>query len=121
MFIRQISRATCLRNKKFPLPAPFACLTPRVLSTCPTSTISRPLGVGRRLASLSLTRWPRSSGLGCVAYRDEKGSDFIQTLVEVLRATPEGDLLELLMEVCWGMGVGIRGERPDSSFLALVS
>ncbi|XP_036166516.1 caspase-14-like [Myotis myotis] len=36
---------------------------------------------------------------GCVAYRDEKGSDFIQTLVEVLRATPEGDLLELLTEV----------------------
>nr|KAF6354455.1 caspase 14 [Myotis myotis] len=35
----------------------------------------------------------------CVAYRDEKGSDFIQTLVEVLRATPEGDLLELLTEV----------------------
>lgn len=36
---------------------------------------------------------------GYVAYRDEKGSDFIQTLVEVLRATPEGDLLELLTEV----------------------
>ncbi|XP_036265772.1 caspase-2 isoform X1 [Pipistrellus kuhlii] len=36
---------------------------------------------------------------GCVAYRDEKGSDFIQTLVEVLRAAPEGDLLELLTEV----------------------
>ncbi|XP_008062113.2 caspase-14 [Carlito syrichta] len=36
---------------------------------------------------------------GCVAYRDEKGSDFIQTLVEVLRAHPGGDLLELLTEV----------------------
>ncbi|XP_053770379.2 putative caspase-16 [Desmodus rotundus] len=36
---------------------------------------------------------------GCVAYWDEKGSDFIQTLVEVLRAAPGGDLLELLMEV----------------------
>ncbi|KAM7149230.1 caspase-14-like isoform 1-T1 [Molossus nigricans] len=36
---------------------------------------------------------------GCVAYRDEKGSDFIQTLVEVLRAAPGGDLLELLTEV----------------------
>nr|XP_017512178.2 caspase-14-like isoform X1 [Manis javanica] len=35
---------------------------------------------------------------GCVAYRDEKGSDFIQTLVEVLRAEPQGDLLELLTE-----------------------
>ncbi|XP_021590567.3 caspase-14 [Ictidomys tridecemlineatus] len=36
---------------------------------------------------------------GCVAYRDEKGSDLIQTLVEVLRANPRGDLLELLTEV----------------------
>ncbi|XP_066131211.1 caspase-14-like isoform X1 [Saccopteryx bilineata] len=36
---------------------------------------------------------------GCVAYRDEKGSDFIQTLVKVLRAAPGGDLLELLTEV----------------------
>ncbi|XP_006163048.1 putative caspase-16 isoform X2 [Tupaia chinensis] len=36
---------------------------------------------------------------GCVAYRDEKGSDFIQTLVEVLSADPGGDLLELLTEV----------------------
>ncbi|XP_039741051.1 caspase-14-like isoform X2 [Pteropus medius] len=33
------------------------------------------------------------------AYRDEKGSDFIQTLVEVLRTAPQGDLLELLTEV----------------------
>ncbi|KAG8506423.1 Caspase-14 [Galemys pyrenaicus] len=36
---------------------------------------------------------------GHVAYRDERGSDFIQTLVEVLRADPQGDLLELLTEV----------------------
>ncbi|XP_028616682.1 caspase-14-like [Grammomys surdaster] len=36
---------------------------------------------------------------GCVAYRDEKGSDFVQTLVEVIRANPGGDLLELLTEV----------------------
>ncbi|XP_055418256.1 uncharacterized protein LOC129637940 isoform X3 [Bubalus kerabau] len=36
---------------------------------------------------------------GCVAYRDEKGSDFIQTLVEVLRADPKVDLLELMTEV----------------------
>ncbi|EPY84830.1 hypothetical protein CB1_000439015 [Camelus ferus] len=36
---------------------------------------------------------------GCVAYRDEKGSDFIQTLVEVLRADPRRDLLELMTEV----------------------
>ncbi|XP_075850987.1 putative caspase-16 [Microcebus murinus] len=36
---------------------------------------------------------------GYVAYRDDKGSDFIQTLVEVLRAKPGGDLLELLTEV----------------------
>ncbi|XP_048645235.1 putative caspase-16 isoform X4 [Marmota marmota marmota] len=35
----------------------------------------------------------------CVAYRDEKGSDLVQTLVEVLRANPRGDLLELLTEV----------------------
>uniref|UniRef100_A0A8C9A3T6 Caspase family p20 domain-containing protein n=1 Tax=Prolemur simus TaxID=1328070 RepID=A0A8C9A3T6_PROSS len=48
---------------------------------------------------LSLTLWPWSPDLGYVAYRDEKGSDFIQTLVEVLRAKPEGDLLELLTEV----------------------
>ncbi|XP_052052594.1 putative caspase-16 [Apodemus sylvaticus] len=36
---------------------------------------------------------------GCVAYRDEKGSDFVQTLVEVIRANPGRDLLELLTEV----------------------
>nr|XP_035122598.2 uncharacterized protein LOC100403233 isoform X3 [Callithrix jacchus] len=35
---------------------------------------------------------------GYVAYRDERGSDFIQTLVEVLRANPGRDLLELLTE-----------------------
>eukprot|EP00069_Balaena_mysticetus_P019002 bmy_02756T0 len=33
-----------------------------------------------------------------LAFRDEKGSDFIQTLVEVLRADPRGDLLELMTE-----------------------
>lgn len=36
---------------------------------------------------------------GSVAYRDEKGSDFVQTLVEVIRANPGRDLLELLTEV----------------------
>ncbi|XP_004604439.1 caspase-8-like [Sorex araneus] len=36
---------------------------------------------------------------GHVAYRDESGSDFIQTLVEVIRAEPQGELLELLTEV----------------------
>ncbi|XP_042095678.1 uncharacterized protein LOC101120797 isoform X1 [Ovis aries] len=36
---------------------------------------------------------------GCVAYRDEKGSDFIQMLVEVLRADPKADLLEQMTEV----------------------
>ncbi|XP_040604129.1 putative caspase-16 isoform X2 [Mesocricetus auratus] len=37
---------------------------------------------------------------GCVAYRDEeKGSDFVQTLVEVIRANPGRDVLELLTEV----------------------
>nr|XP_020027460.1 caspase-14-like isoform X3 [Castor canadensis] len=36
---------------------------------------------------------------GCVAYRDEKGSDFIQTLVDVVRAKPGGDILDLLTEV----------------------
>lgn len=45
---------------------------------------------------LTLTPSPH---LGCVAYRDEKGSDFVQTLVEVIRANPGGDLLELLTEV----------------------
>uniref|UniRef100_G3WXM4 Caspase 14 n=1 Tax=Sarcophilus harrisii TaxID=9305 RepID=G3WXM4_SARHA len=36
---------------------------------------------------------------GYVAYRDENGSDFIQTLVEVIIADPDHDLLELLTEV----------------------
>ncbi|XP_046943784.1 caspase-14-like [Lynx rufus] len=36
---------------------------------------------------------------GCVAYRDETGSDFIQTLVEVFRADPGREVLELLTEV----------------------
>ncbi|XP_523278.4 uncharacterized protein CASP16 [Pan troglodytes] len=40
-----------------------------------------------------------SAAEGYVAYRDDKGSDFIQTLVEVLRASPGRDLLELLTEV----------------------
>nr|XP_004057200.2 caspase-14-like [Gorilla gorilla gorilla] len=40
-----------------------------------------------------------SAAEGYVAYRDDKGSDFIQTLVEVLRANPGRDLLELLTEV----------------------
>lgn len=61
--------------------------------------------------------WSWSSGLGCVAYRDEKGSDFIQTLVEVLRTDPGGDLLELLTEVCWGMRVGNRGRDSFSTAL----
>jgi hypothetical protein len=38
-----------------------------------------------------------------VAYRDEKGSDFIQTLVDVVRAKPGGDILDLLTEV-WECG-----------------
>ncbi|VFV47201.1 PREDICTED: hypothetical protein LOC100068977, partial [Lynx pardinus] len=41
---------------------------------------------------------------GCVAYRDETGSDFIQTLVEVFRADPGREVLELLTEVCRGRG-----------------
>lgn len=53
-----------------------------------------------------MTFWPWSPALGCVAYRDEKGSDFIQTLVEVLRADPKADLLELMTEVSWGV-VGV--------------
>ncbi|KAF6125339.1 hypothetical protein HJG60_009838 [Phyllostomus discolor] len=48
---------------------------------------------------LGRASWAELSIQSCVAYRDEKGSDFIQTLVEVLRAAPEGDLLELLTEV----------------------
>uniref|UniRef100_A0A8C4LAV2 Caspase family p20 domain-containing protein n=1 Tax=Equus asinus asinus TaxID=83772 RepID=A0A8C4LAV2_EQUAS len=65
----------------------------------------------------SLIPRPWSPGLGCVAYRDETGSDFIQTLVEVLRADPEGDLLELLTEVCWGLGSGNRGRRAGCILL----
>ncbi|XP_053410243.1 caspase-14-like isoform X3 [Nycticebus coucang] len=41
-----------------------------------------------------------SAAEGYVAYRDEKGSDFIQTLVEVLQANPGRDLVELLTEHC---------------------
>ncbi|XP_072490953.1 caspase-14-like isoform X2 [Notamacropus eugenii] len=40
-----------------------------------------------------------SAAEGYVAYRDENGSDFIQTLVEVIIADPHRDLLELLTEV----------------------
>ncbi|XP_074053002.1 caspase-14-like isoform X2 [Macrotis lagotis] len=40
-----------------------------------------------------------SAAEGYVAYRDKNGSDFIQTLVEVILADPERDLLELLTEV----------------------
>ncbi|XP_020851336.1 caspase-14-like isoform X1 [Phascolarctos cinereus] len=40
-----------------------------------------------------------SAAEGYVAYRDENGSDFIQTLVEVITADPHQDLLELLTEV----------------------
>ncbi|XP_051824042.1 uncharacterized protein LOC127542457 isoform X1 [Antechinus flavipes] len=40
-----------------------------------------------------------SAAEGYVAYRDENGSDFIQTLVEVIIADPDRDLLELLTEV----------------------
>uniref|UniRef100_A0A667I4K5 Caspase family p20 domain-containing protein n=1 Tax=Lynx canadensis TaxID=61383 RepID=A0A667I4K5_LYNCA len=51
----------------------------------------------------------------CVAYRDETGSDFIQTLVEVFRADPGREVLELLTEVCRGrgraLGRGVLG--PD--------
>ncbi|XP_043832263.1 uncharacterized protein LOC122735068 [Dromiciops gliroides] len=40
-----------------------------------------------------------SAAEGYVTYRDENGSDFIQTLVKVIIADPEQDLLELLTEV----------------------
>ncbi|XP_044539570.1 putative caspase-16, partial [Gracilinanus agilis] len=40
-----------------------------------------------------------SAAEGYVAYRNENGSDFIQTLVEVIIADPDQDLLELLTEV----------------------
>ncbi|XP_068921548.1 putative caspase-16 [Petaurus breviceps papuanus] len=40
-----------------------------------------------------------SAAEGYVAYRDENGSDFIQTLVQVITADPHQDLLELLTEV----------------------
>lgn len=65
-----------------------------------------------------MTFWPWSPALGCVAYRDEKGSDFIQTLVEVLRADPKVDLLELMTEVSWGV-VGVAWEEGlDSAFFS---
>uniref|UniRef100_A0A667ING1 Caspase family p20 domain-containing protein n=1 Tax=Lynx canadensis TaxID=61383 RepID=A0A667ING1_LYNCA len=52
---------------------------------------------------------------GCVAYRDETGSDFIQTLVEVFRADPGREVLELLTEVCRGRGRALgRGRRKAS-------
>ncbi|XP_074136050.1 uncharacterized protein LOC141549902 isoform X3 [Sminthopsis crassicaudata] len=40
-----------------------------------------------------------SAAEGYVAYRDENGSTFIQTLVEVIIADPDCDLLELLTEM----------------------
>lgn len=75
----------------------------------------RPLGTGRQLVSWSLMFWPWSPGLGCIAYRDEKkGSDFIQTLVEVLRTDPGGDLLELLTEVSVGeCRLATGGDSPS--------
>ncbi|XP_044088681.1 putative caspase-16 [Neovison vison] len=63
---------------------------------------------------------------GCVAYRDdEKGSDFIQTLVEVLRADPGGELLELLTEVnrrvCELEVLGPDGQRRRKACLEIRS
>ncbi|XP_044927969.1 caspase-14 isoform X2 [Mustela putorius furo] len=63
---------------------------------------------------------------GCVAYRDdEKGSDFIQTLVEVLRAYPGGELLELLTEVnrrvCELEVLGPDGQRRRKACLEIRS
>uniref|UniRef100_A0A8C4LBV2 Caspase family p20 domain-containing protein n=1 Tax=Equus asinus asinus TaxID=83772 RepID=A0A8C4LBV2_EQUAS len=101
------------RSLPHSLPAPRGpvCLTP-------TSTTNRPLGNWKAAGRCpSLIPRPWSPGLGCVAYRDETGSDFIQTLVEVLRADPEGDLLELLTEVCWGLGSGNRGRRAGCILL----
>uniref|UniRef100_A0A8C2YR47 Uncharacterized protein n=1 Tax=Chinchilla lanigera TaxID=34839 RepID=A0A8C2YR47_CHILA len=51
----------------------------------------------------SLILWPWLPDLGYVAYQDKKGSDFIQMLVEIVRANPGGDLLELLTEVNRGV------------------
>lgn len=45
---------------------------------------------------LTLTPSPH---LGCVAYSDKEGSNFVQTLVEVIRANAGGNILELLTEV----------------------
>lgn len=60
----------------------------------------------------SLTLRPWSSGPGYVAYRDETGSDFIQTLVEVFRADPGREVLELLTEVCVGRGLDSSSASP---------
>ncbi|XP_006897552.1 PREDICTED: caspase-14 [Elephantulus edwardii] len=62
---------------------------------------------------------------GYVAYRDEKGSDFIQTLVEVLGANPGGDLLELMTEVnrrvCALDVLGRDSEEPYKACLEIRS
>lgn len=108
-----VPEARSSRSLPHSLPAPRGpvCLTP-------TSTTNRPLGNWKAAGRCpSLIPRPWSPGLGCVAYRDETGSDFIQTLVEVLRADPKGDLLELLTEVCWGLGSGNRGRRAGCILL----
>nr|XP_017453069.1 caspase-14 isoform X1 [Rattus norvegicus] len=66
----------------------------QIHADAPGSLLSTPGGSGQ--ADI-LTVYAAAEG--CVAYRDEKGSDFVQTLVEVIRANPGRDLLELMTEV----------------------
>lgn len=50
-----------------------------------------------------MTFWPWSPGLGCVAYRDEKGSDSLSRCWwRSSELDPKADLLEQMTEVSWG-------------------
>ncbi|XP_006874042.1 PREDICTED: caspase-14 [Chrysochloris asiatica] len=66
-----------------------------------------------------------SAAEGCVAYRDDKGSDFIQTLVEVVGADPGRDLLELMTEVnrqvCELDVLGPDSDKPHKACLEIRS
>ncbi|XP_013373152.1 PREDICTED: uncharacterized protein LOC106149292 [Chinchilla lanigera] len=90
----------CSRCKKSLAPALFSGRTPES-SLLVASNTHLCLAPGEWEAAgrgPSLILWPWLPDLGYVAYQDKKGSDFIQMLVEIVRANPGGDLLELLTE-----------------------